>query len=33
MTNNDLDNVLVNDILGLEKDILQKQKELKDFQS
>jgi hypothetical protein len=33
MTNNDLENVLVNDILGLEKDILQKQKELKDFQS
>ena len=31
MTNNDLDNVLVNDILGLEKDIMQKQKELKDF--
>ena len=31
MTNNDLDNVLVNDILGLEKDIMQKKKELKDF--
>ncbi len=31
MTNNDLDNVLVSDILGLEKDIMQKQKELKDF--
>jgi hypothetical protein len=33
LKNNDLDTVLVNDILGLEKDIILKQKELKELQS